>query len=176
MLFDWLTVLVRYKEFLSCHFLPLTCNEDVTESETRAHIKIRVLLSATDIHKDLVAACGDQAPLYRTVAKWTQHFREGRETTEDDPRSGRPSMAIYTKNIAALRILIEEDNRLTIDELSASTTLSLMVPFTSSSMITLAKERSALDGYCTSLLKVRRQRVWKLPPHYCVSSRYEAKV
>jgi hypothetical protein len=54
--------------------------------------------------------------------------------------------------------------------------LSLMVPFTPSSMITLAKERSALDGYCTSLLKVRRQRVWKLPPHYCVSSRYEAKI
>jgi histone-lysine N-methyltransferase SETMAR len=98
----------------------------VTESETRAYIKIRVLLSATatDIHKDLVAACGAQAPSYRTVAKWTQRFREGRETTEDDPRTGRPSTAIDPKNVAAVRILVEEDNRLTIDELSASTALS----------------------------------------------------
>jgi transposase len=90
----------------------------VTESETRAYFKIRVLLSATatDIHKDLVAACGNQASLYRTVAKWTQRFREGRETTEDYPRSGRPSTAIDVKNIAAVRILIGEDNRLTIYE------------------------------------------------------------
>jgi hypothetical protein len=71
-----------------------------------------------------VAACGNQASFYRTVAKLTHRFREGRETTEDDPRLGRPSTAIDVKNIAAVRILIEEDNRLTIYELSASTTLS----------------------------------------------------
>jgi histone-lysine N-methyltransferase SETMAR len=98
----------------------------LNESEIRVYIKIRVLLSATatDIHKDLVAVCGDQAPSYRTVAKWTQRYREGRESTEDDPRSGHPVTTITQVNVAAVRHQLEEDNRLTIDELAASTALS----------------------------------------------------
>ena len=42
------------------------------------------------IHEELATALGPDAPAYRTVAKWTEHFREGREDVNDDLRSGCP--------------------------------------------------------------------------------------
>lgn len=98
----------------------------VDESDVRSYIKIRVLLhfTAVDIHKDLVAVCGDAAPTYPTVAKWAQRFRSGRESMADDPRSGRPSTAITQVNVASIRSLVNEENRLTIDEMTSLSGLS----------------------------------------------------
>ena len=42
------------------------------------------------IHEELAIALGpDDAPAYRTIAKWAERFREGREDVNDDLRSGR---------------------------------------------------------------------------------------
>jgi hypothetical protein len=45
------------------------------------------------ITNDLELAHGELAPKYRTVAKWAVLFKDGRESLEDDPRSGRPITA-----------------------------------------------------------------------------------
>ena len=42
------------------------------------------------IHEQLATALGPNAPSYRTVAKWAERFREGREDVNDHLRSGRP--------------------------------------------------------------------------------------
>ena len=42
------------------------------------------------IHEQLATALGADAPAYRTVAKWDERFREGREDVNDQLRSGRP--------------------------------------------------------------------------------------
>ena len=62
------------------------------KSECREYIKTRAVLGtpATEIHNELVDAWGDDAPQYRTVAKWAALFKEGGESLKDDPRSGRP--------------------------------------------------------------------------------------
>ena len=33
---------------------------------------------------------GDPSPSVRTVARWTQHFTDARESIEDEARAGRP--------------------------------------------------------------------------------------
>jgi len=33
---------------------------------------------------------GGDAPSYSTIKKWAADFKRARESTEDDPRSGRP--------------------------------------------------------------------------------------
>ncbi|XP_065642595.1 histone-lysine N-methyltransferase SETMAR-like [Hydra vulgaris] len=60
--------------------------------EYRAYIKTRALLgvSAQAISDELVLVHGNQAPKYSTVAKWNTLFKDGRESLEDDPRSGHP--------------------------------------------------------------------------------------
>jgi hypothetical protein len=46
--------------------------------------------SATEIFAALTKAYGDAILSRTTVFKWHTAFKEGRETVEDDPRSGRP--------------------------------------------------------------------------------------
>jgi hypothetical protein len=47
----------------------------------RYYIKIWTILGiyAKTIHEELTTALGPGAPSYRTVARWAQRFREGRE-------------------------------------------------------------------------------------------------
>ena len=44
-----------------------------------------------EIHQMLQQVYGEGALKERTVFKWVQRFREGREDPKDDARSGRPS-------------------------------------------------------------------------------------
>ncbi|KAJ8941345.1 hypothetical protein NQ318_004789 [Aromia moschata] len=48
-------------------------------------------------------------------------FKEGRETTEDDPRPGRPSTSKTDENIETIGKLIREDRRLSTRELAEIT-------------------------------------------------------
>ena len=48
-------------------------------------------LNAIDIHEELVSVYGDDCCSRSTVERWTREFRMGRESLEDDDRSGRPS-------------------------------------------------------------------------------------
>ena len=45
------------------------------------YIRIRTILGIAPmtIHKQLATALGPDAPAYRTVVKWAERFREGRE-------------------------------------------------------------------------------------------------
>lgn len=94
--------------------------------EYRAYIKIRVLLgiAPVDIWKELNIAYPGQAPKYDCVAKWAKLFKEGRESLEDDPRSGRPRTAHTAENIELIRQLIEEDPHVTYDIIQAHSGLS----------------------------------------------------
>ena len=51
------------------------------------------------IHQILQQVCGEYALKGRTVLKWVQHFREGRENPKHDAKSGRPSTSSGNENI-----------------------------------------------------------------------------
>jgi len=94
--------------------------------EYRAYIKIRALLgvSAQAITNELVLVHGDQAPKYSTVAKWAALFKDGRESLEDDPRSGRPQTTYTAENIEQVRAIIEENPHATHDIIEALTSIN----------------------------------------------------
>ena len=54
----------------------------------RYYIRIRTILGIAPmtIHKELATALGPDVPAYRTVAKWAECFRQGREDVNDDLR------------------------------------------------------------------------------------------
>lgn len=91
----------------------------LSETEFRAYIKVRTFLgaSATSIHEDLTKACPSTAPSYATVTLWMRRFREGRQSLEDDPRSGRPISATSDENIQRIRDLIHDDPFLTVSDI-----------------------------------------------------------
>ena len=58
------------------------------------------------------------------MERWFKLFREGREETEDKPRSGRPITESTSDNIERIGLLIDDDPYLTIEELEYETGLS----------------------------------------------------
>ena len=78
-------------------------------SEQRVYCKNRTQLGfpPTEIHADLQRVYGNGALKYATVRKWVRN--DGRESIENDPRVGRQVSVLTEKNVATVKMLIEED-------------------------------------------------------------------
>ena len=76
--------------------------------EYRAVIKflLKEGCNATAIHQRLVAVCGDSASNYCTVTRWFNEFICGRQSLEDDFRSGRLTEAVNSISVATAERLI----------------------------------------------------------------------
>jgi histone-lysine N-methyltransferase SETMAR len=83
----------------------------------RSYIKTRLLLGSTttQIHDELTTAYGQSVLSYCAVAHWVHRFSSGRQSLDDDPRSGRPLSVITQQNIEAVRDLVNDDPHISID-------------------------------------------------------------
>ena len=81
------------------------------KEHVRFYIKVRTALNIPPIVicNELHTVFGDQAPLLRTVQRWSKAFLEGREEVEDEERSGRPVTETTPENIDQVRDLIDDD-------------------------------------------------------------------
>ena len=75
-------------------------------------------LTTKEIHTDMVSTLGNDASALATVKKWAAKFKWGRESLEDDPKSGCPSTATTQKNIDHIQQMVMNDRRLTISLLA----------------------------------------------------------
>ena len=75
-------------------------------------------LTTKEIHADMVSTLGDDAPALSTVKKWAAEFKRGRESLEDDQRSGRPSTATTQENIDRIHQMVMNDRQLIISHLA----------------------------------------------------------
>ena len=69
-------------------------------------------------------------------------FKQGRESLEDDPRSGRPLLAFSEDDVTAVKRLLDEDARYTVDEISESLSIN------SSAVFMILKQRLGLRKIC----------------------------
>jgi len=86
------------------------------ELEQQINIKFLVKLdkNGPEIYQMLQQVYGEDALKERTVFKWVQRFREGREDPKDHARSGRPSTSSGNENIDRVHSLMLSDRRLTV--------------------------------------------------------------
>ena len=91
--------------------------EKISEQRVNCKIRAQLRFPPTEIHADLQKVYGNGALKYVTVCKWVLHFNDGRESTENDPRVGRPVSILTEKNVATVKKLIEEDTRCTVQEI-----------------------------------------------------------
>lgn len=94
--------------------------------QIRSYILIRHKLNKMphEIHMELISSLGVGAPSKRTVARWVERFKNGNESVEDFHRIGRPITETNSSNIERVRLLIEENSRISIHYIEAETGLS----------------------------------------------------
>lgn len=96
------------------------------KNEYRAVIKFLTLegQSPKNIHERLVAVYGESSPSYATVKRWAREFQCGRESLQDDARSGRPSTSITQENIETVHQLVLNNRRIKVHEIEETTGIS----------------------------------------------------
>ncbi|UYV77698.1 hypothetical protein LAZ67_15001971 [Cordylochernes scorpioides] len=66
----------------------------------------------------LKTAYGDAVMSRRRVFEWYKRFKEGREETADNERSGRPSTSTTPEKVDKVLELVHEDRRITVREVA----------------------------------------------------------
>ncbi|XP_055906779.1 protein GVQW3-like [Eupeodes corollae] len=80
--------------------------------------------SQKTIHEEMVAVYQGSAPSLSTVQKWSSEFKRGRESIEDDPRSGALASACTGESIKEVEKLVLEDARIKVKMMAEITKLS----------------------------------------------------
>ena len=78
----------------------------------------------------------------RTVFRWVKAFKVGKFSVEDDTRPGRPQISVSKANIAAVKIVVEQDARLSVKDIASCTGIS------EGSVQTILKKRLDLRKIC----------------------------
>ena len=61
----------------------------------------------------------DLISLMRTVFRWVKAFNAGKFSDEDHTRPGRPKTSVTKANIAAVKIVVEQDARLSVKDIAS---------------------------------------------------------
>lgn len=99
----------------------------MNDVQQRAVIRFMVLQKKAPkaIHEELAATLGDDSLSYSSVKKWAALFKAGRQSTEDDPRGGRPSTAVTEENMEAVEDSVMNDRRVSVRKIAAETQVSV---------------------------------------------------
>ena len=76
------------------------------------------------IHERMVAVYGEDAPSYFQVKYWSKLFRWGRESINDDPKSGRPVEARTEDIVGKVENLVLKDRRVKISVIANEVCIS----------------------------------------------------
>jgi len=81
-------------------------------------------LSVQQICLDMKEVLGDDASSQATLYRLTGALQRGRQSTEDEHRSGRPSDTCTDENVNSIQDMIAKDRRLTVTHVAQRHTLS----------------------------------------------------
>jgi len=98
-------------------------NVNMDKFEKRAVVKYLFLkgMSGKAIHDDMLPILGDNTPTYSVVRSWLAEFKRGRNSVEDEHRSGRPKHTASTENVQTVNDILKKDRRLTIRHIAETT-------------------------------------------------------
>ena len=116
------------------------------KAEIRSFIKCRIRLKIDSkqirVFNELCGIYGSQTISMRKVFRWVEAFKAGKFSVEYDTRPGRPKTSVTKANIAAVKIVVEQDTRLSVKDIDSCTGIS------ESSVQTILKKRLDLRRIC----------------------------
>ncbi len=115
---------------LFCRLLLFLVNpSEPRRGEQRVSLKFLVKSGNSPIEcwRALWRVFGDETMSQTQVQVWHKRFREGLENVKDKQRSGRPRSKRTTENIERVRQMVDEDGRMSLNDLVDRTGLSKFV-------------------------------------------------
>ena len=96
------------------------------QTEIRSYIKchIRLNINSKQIINELCGIYGPQTISMRSVFRWVKAFKAGKFSVEDNTHPGRPKTSVTKSNIAAVKIVVEQDARLSVKDIASCTGIS----------------------------------------------------
>ena len=118
------------------------------KTEIRSYIKCctRLNIDSKQIFNELCGIYRPQTLLMCTVFRWVKAFKAGKFSVEDDTRPGRPKTSVTKANIAAVKIVVIQDVRLSVKDIASCTGIS------EGSVQTIPKTRLDLRKVCARLV------------------------
>ena len=115
------------------------------QTEIRSYIKCRIKLNI-DSKQIFSELCGiyiwTSDHLNAQFCRWVKAFKAGKFSVEDDTRPGKPKTSVTKANISAVKIVVEQDARLSVRYIAGCTGLS------EGSVQTILKKRLDLRKVC----------------------------
>ena len=113
------------------------------KTEIRSYIKCRIRLNidSKQIFNELCGIYGPHTISMRTVFR-VKAFKAGQFSVEDDTRLGRPKTSVTKANISAVKIVVEQDVRLSVKDIASCSGIS------EGSVQTILKKRLDLRKVC----------------------------
>ena len=114
------------------------------KTEILSYIKCRIMLNLDlkQIFNELCCIFGPQTISMRTILRWDKAFKVGKFSVEDDTRPGRPKTPVTKANIAAVKVVVEQNAQLSVKDIASCTGIS------SGSVQTILKKRLDLIKVC----------------------------
>ena len=114
------------------------------KTEIRSYIKCRIRLNrvSKQIFNELCSIYGPQTISMRTVFRVVKAFKAGKFSVKDNTLTGRPKTSVTKANIAAVKIVVEQDARLSVKDIASCTGIS------EGSVQTILKKRLNLRKVC----------------------------
>ena len=106
--------------------------------------RIRLTIDIKQIFNELCGIYGPQTISVDTVFRWDKAFKVGKFSVEDDTRPERPKTSVTKANIAAVKIVVEQDARLSVKDIASCTGIS------EGSVQTILKKRLDLRKVCAT--------------------------
>jgi len=92
---------------------------EVDEQRVCFKFYVRLGKTGSETFEMLKRAFGDSCMSHSRTSEWFGHFKNGRTSTANDDRSGRPSTATTPSKVEEIRAAVNQDRRRTIHDLCA---------------------------------------------------------
>lgn len=60
----------------------------------------------------------------KTIYRWINHYKLGRESVENIKQSGRPRSVVNKKSISTVKFIIDRDERVTVNQIAKMSKIS----------------------------------------------------
>ena len=136
------------------------------KTESRSYIKCCIRhIDSKQIFNELYGIYGPQTISMRTVFRWVKAFKAGKFSVEDHTSPERPKTSVTKANISAVKIVVEQDARLSVKDIASCTGIL------EGSVQTILKsvwsrEKFALGGYLICSLRSKRHNTLNVPGNF----------